>query len=163
METKPINNETVISLIRHIAQHYENNISTQFIRPMLLQLSLEKPVWDLIEAMTTRPDRYRTYWLDDLYRQIGAMAKLVAGARRDLSPTLRNRIGAAGAAGQEKTLRDMAAAAFPTNINVLADYVNTLFDTLVKIDEADTKDGRQPLHPQMMELIDVKRNLGFRS
>jgi hypothetical protein len=54
----------------------------------------------------------------------------------------------------------MAVATFPSNITVLADMVNQLFDVVVKIDKADMRNGRKPLCSQMPELADVKRNLG---
>jgi hypothetical protein len=160
MEIKAIRDPAVISLAERIAEHYQGNIASRFIRPVLMQVGLEKPVWDLIDSLSTKPERYQDFMMDELYREIGAMARFVSIVRRDLLPNLKSRIGTGGAAGQEKIIRDMAVATFPSNITVLADFVNQLFDVVVKIDKADIRNGRKPLCSQMPELADVKRNLG---
>jgi hypothetical protein len=161
MEIKAIRDSVVISLVERISTHYQNNISSRFIRPVLLQMGLEKPIWDLIDSFTSQSERYREFVVDELYRQIAAMARFVAVARRDLAPSIKSRVGSGGATGQETVLRDMAVATFPANINVLAENLNQLYDVVVKIDQADNRNGRKPIWPQISELADVKRNLGF--
>jgi hypothetical protein len=161
MEMKPIRDPAIISLVERIAEHYRINISSRFIRPVLLQMSLEKPTWDLIEAFTNSSDRYRECIMDELYRQIAALATFVAVARRDLAPNIKSRIGADGDTEQEKVFREMAAAAFSDNINVLADYLNRLLDMVMQIDQAGVLNGQKPMHTRMPELIDVKRHLGI--
>jgi hypothetical protein len=163
MELKTVRDPAVLSLAERIAEHYQANIASRFIRPVLMQVGLEKPVWDLIDELTVRPERYREFAMDELYREIAALARFVAVVRRDLVPNLRNRVGTGGTSGQEKVVKDLAVATFPSNITVLADYLNQLFDILVKMDQADVRNGRKPMYPQMPELIDVKRNLGFAS
>ncbi|MDR2516339.1 MAG: hypothetical protein LBC88_03030 [Spirochaetaceae bacterium] len=160
MDIKTIRDPGVISLVARIAEHYQTNIASRFIRPVLLQVGLDKPVWDRVEALTSKRGNYQEHLMEDLYHEIAAAAKFVAYVRRDLVPNIRNRVEASGGGAQEKIIRDMTVAAFPANINVFADYLNQLYARLVQLDEADTRNGRKPLYPRLQELIDLKRNLG---
>ncbi|MDR1617541.1 MAG: hypothetical protein LBS06_00665 [Treponema sp.] len=150
----------IIRLIERIGEHYRMNISNRYIRPALLQLPLEKQAWDLIEILTEKMEQYRYqgFHLDELYRQIVAAARFVALTRRELVPTLRNRLGSGGTAGPDKVLRDMAVNNFGSNLKVFADLVNELYIKLVELDKADAK-GHRPLYLQIPELADIGRML----
>jgi hypothetical protein len=150
----------IIRLIEQIGAHYKDNISNRFIRPALLQLPLEKQSWDLIEILTEKIEQYRYqgFHLDELYRQIAAAARFVALARKELVPTLRNRLGGGGTASSEKVLRDMAVNNFASNLQLFADLVNELFIKLVELDKKDSK-GHMPYYSQLAELRDIGRML----
>ena len=150
----------IIRLVERIGEHYRSNISNRFIRPALLQLPLEKQAWDLIEILTEKIEQYRYqgFHLDELYRQIVAASRFVSITRRELVPTLRNRLSAGGSSGPDKVLRDMAVNNFGSNLQVFADLVNELYVSLVELDKIDAK-GRRPLYMSIPELNDIGRML----
>ena len=149
----------VIRLIERIGEHYRTNISNRFIRPALLQIPLEKQAWDAIETLTEKIEQYRYqgFQLDELYRQIVAAARFVSITRRDLVPTLRNRLSGASS-GSDKVLRDMAVGNFASNLQVFADLVNELYINLVELDKTAAK-GRRPFYLSVPELQDIGRLL----
>ncbi|WP_043923491.1 hypothetical protein [Leadbettera azotonutricia] len=149
----------IIRLIERIGEHYRSNISNRFIRPALLQLSLEKQCWDLIEILTEKMEqfRYQGFLLDELYRQIAASARFVSITRRELVPTLRNRLSG-GSTGPDRVLRDMAVNNFGSNLQLFADLLNELYVNLVELDKQDAK-GHKPLYMQIPELQDIGRLL----
>jgi hypothetical protein len=153
-----IRDPQIVRLIERISEHYRSNISNRYIRPALLQLPLEKSSWDLIEILTEKLEqfRYQGFLLDDLYRQLGAAARFVSLARRDLTPSLRNRV--APQTGPEKVLRDMAVNNFASNLQIFADLVNELYLTLVELDKQNAK-GHMPLYVQIPELSELGRQL----
>ena len=149
----------IMRLIERIGEHYRLNISNRFIRPTLLQLPMEKQAWDLIETLTEKIEQYRYqgFHLDELYRQIIAAARFVAVTRRDLVPTLRNRLSG-GVAGPDRVLREMAVNNFGSNLQVFADLVNELYVCLVELDKSEAK-GKRPLYMSVPELNEVGRLL----
>jgi len=149
----------VIRLIERIGEHYRTNISNRFIRPALLQLPLEKQAWDLIEVLTEKIEQYRYqgFHLDELYRQIIACARFVSITRREMVPTLRNRL-TGGGSGPDRVLRDMAVNNFGSNLQLFADLVNELYVSLVELDKLEAK-GRRPLYMSIPELKDIGRML----
>jgi hypothetical protein len=146
----------VVRLIERISEHYRANISNRFLRPILLQLQLDKNTWDQIELLTEKLEmyRYQGYHLDELYRQIAACARFVVQARQ-IIPSLKTRLGA-NASGQERVLREMAANNFVSNLQVFADLLNELYVFLI---EADIKDAGKnlPVYSQMPEMLDIGR------
>ena len=150
-----VNDAQVIRLVERIGEHYRKNISSRFVRPALLTLSLEKQSWDLIEALTEKVDQYRYqgFHIDELYRQIAAAARFVALARRDLAPAIRNRVP--DESGPDRVFRDMAVSTFGSNLQVFADLVNELYNCLMEIDR-DTAKGRRPVYMSIPELNDIK-------
>jgi hypothetical protein len=161
MAVENIKDPVVLQMVEKLGEHYRANIDTRFIRTALLQLSLEKSQWDLIEVLT-RPNQllFQGCMLEDLYLRLGAAGKLASMARRDLVPNIRNRVSAVGSnSGSERVLRDMAVNAFGTNVEIFAQMIAQLFATLVKLDKADRGNGRRPLYPQIPELVDLIRNL----
>jgi hypothetical protein len=156
---KPIVDINIINLIERIGEHYRANIANPFLRPALLQLSLDKTTLDQIEILMEKIHqfKYQGLHLDELYRQISASALFVSAARRDLGPSIRNRL-TGSAAGADKVLRDMAINTFPSNVQVLGKMLNELFEKLVELDEADAR-GRKPLYQQMPELADISIKL----
>jgi len=149
----------VIRLIEQIGKHYQANISNRFIRPLLLQLQLDKNTWDQIELLTEKADifSYQGFHLDELYRQIAACARFVEVARSGLIPNIRSKL-AAVPSGSDKILREMAASNFVSNLQVFADLLNELYENLVNLDkQSATK--KPPVYNQMPELSNVGRIL----
>lgn len=149
----------IIRLVERIGEHYRANISNRFIRPALLQLPIEKSAWDLIEVLTEKIEmyRYQGFHLDELYRQIIAAARFVSVTRRDMVPSLRNRLSS-NRTGSDRVLQDMAVNNFGSNLQVFADLVNELYVNLVELDKANAK-GRRPLYMAIPELQDIGRML----
>ncbi|MDR2052247.1 MAG: hypothetical protein LBP80_02455 [Treponema sp.] len=145
----------ILQMIEKLGEHYRANIDTRFIRNALLQVSLEKNQWNLIEDLTSANQlHFQGFMLGTLYRQLAASAKLASLARRDLVPNIRNRVLVMGS-GPERILKDMAVNAFGTNIEIFEQMVNQIFAALVEMDKADRKNGRRPLYTQMPELADL--------
>jgi len=149
----------VIRLIEQLGNHYRTNISNRFLRPVLLQLQIDKGTWDQIELITEKMElfRYQGFHLDELYRQIAACARFVEVARNGMVPALRNKLSAAPPS-TDKILREMAASNFAANLQVFADILNDLYINLVDL---DTKDAGKnpPVHTQIPELFNVGRLL----
>jgi hypothetical protein len=150
----------VIRLIERISEHYRSNISNRYIRPALLQLPLEKQTWDLIEILTEKTEQYQYqgFHLDELYRQIAAAARFVSLTRRELVPSLRNRLSGGSNSGPDRVLRDMAVNNFGSNLQLFADLVNELYINLVELDKLDSK-GHRPQYLQIPELQEIGRML----
>ena len=148
----------VIRLVERIGEHYRKNISNTFIRPALHSISLEKQSWDLLEELTEKGDiyRYQGLHMDELYHQIVAAARFVSITRRDLAPSLRNRLS--GDPGPDRVLRDMAVNNFRSNLQVFSDLVNELYICLIELDK-DSAKGRRPVYSSIPELNEVSRLL----
>ena len=146
-------------MIEQISEHYRTNISNRFLRPILLQLQVDKNTWDLIEALTEKMElnRYQGFHLDELYRQIAACARFIECARNGMIPTLRMKLGAFPNSS-DKILREMAANNFISNLQVFADLLNELYVNLVTLDK-DASGKRQPVYTQIQELYNVGRLL----
>ena len=150
----------IMRLVERISEHYRANISNRFIRPALLQLSLDKATWDQIETLTEKFEqfRYQGFHLDELYRQIAASARFVYSTRNEIAPTLRYRLGNTGSSGSDKVLRDMAINNFSFNLQLFADLLYDLYIKLAEIDQAASK-GKRPLYKQIPELDDIGSQL----
>ena len=152
---EPVRDAHIIRLIERIGEHYRTNIANRFLRPALLQLSLDKMAWDQLERFTEKAEefKYQGVHLDELYRQIAVAAHFVSMVRRNLMPSLKNRLGPS-VGGAEKILREMAVNTFPANVRVFADLVNELYTSLIELDKQAAK-GRKPVFQQMPELADT--------
>ena len=149
-----IRDAQIVRLVERIGEHYKTNIANRFLRPAIFQLALEKSTWDLLETLTEKLEhfRYQGFYLEELYRQILAAARFVSLARRELVPTLRNRLS--GDVGPDRVLRDMAVNNFGSNLQVFADLVGELYQILLRMDNHKSK-GQRPIHETIPELIEV--------
>ncbi|MCL2243277.1 MAG: hypothetical protein FWC03_02270 [Treponema sp.] len=150
----------VIRLIEQIGVHYKTNISNRFLRPLMLQLQIDKPTWDRIEFLTEKLElfRYQGFHLDELYLSIAACARFVDLSRSNLIPNLKNKISTTSSAS-DKILRDMAANNFPHNLDVFADLLNSLLTAILDIDKYSAG-KKPPVFSQMPEMINVSSMLG---
>jgi hypothetical protein len=153
-----IQDPQIIRLIDRIGEHYRLNVANRFIRPALLQLSIDKQKWSLIDVLMEKADAYQGYELDELYRQLAAAADLVFQCRTNLIPGLSHRQNIGVISGPDKVLRDMAMSNLTSNLKVLADLLNELFVLLVDADKAQAK-GRKPLYAQMPEVANLGKLL----
>jgi len=149
----------VVRLVEQIGEHYRANISNRFLRPLLLQLQIDKNTWDLIEIITEKmePFHYQGFHFDELYRQIAACAHFVEAARSGIAPTLKNKLNN-GLNNSDKILRDMAASNFSSNLKVFSGLLNELYITLIDIDTA-TAGKNKPVYTQIPELASLSRLL----
>jgi len=90
-----------------------------------------------------------------LYRQIAACARLVEVARN--KSNIRSKMNSIPI-GDDKTLRDMAASNFSSNLQVFCDLLNELYVILVDIDKSEAGKN-QPVYSQIPELYNVDRLL----
>ena len=149
----------VIRLIERIGDHYRSNILNRFLRPVLLQLQVDKTTWDLIEILTEKMElyRYQGFHFDDLYRQIAACARFVETARS--SSIIKNKINSLPAShGHDKILRDMAVSNFASNLQVFAGLLCELYVNLVELDESSAGKNK-PIYTQIPELYSVENLL----
>jgi len=152
-----IKDAQVVRLIERIGEHYRTNISNRFLRPVLLQLQVDKSTWDQVEIITEKLElyRYQGFHLDELYRQIAACARLVEVARN--KSNVRNKLISIPV-GDDKTLRDMAVSNFSSNLQVFCDLLNELYVILVDIDKSEAGKN-QPVYSQIPELYNIDRLL----
>jgi hypothetical protein len=148
----------IVRLIEQIGEHYRTNISNRFLRPVLLQLQVDKSTWDLIEVLTEKMElfRYQGFHLDELYRQIAACARFVEVARN--KSNIRSKFSSVPM-GSDRILRDMAFSNFSSNLQVFADLLNELYLHLVDMDKKDAGDKHPPVYTQMGELYNIGRLL----
>lgn len=147
-------------MIKQLVEHYHSNISNRFIRPALLQLPFDEILWNHIESLTERYNQvgYQGYHIDDLYRQISALATFVYAVRREIAPSLRYRIGNTYTDKTDKLYRDMAINNFSSNLKVFAELIYELYNKLVDLDTAASK-GKRPLYRQYAELDGIEEKL----
>jgi len=155
-----ITDDSVVRLIKQLVDHYRTNISNRFIRPALLQLPFDEIIWGQIESLTERFDQlsYQGFNIEDLYRQIGALAKFVDAVRREIAPSLRYRLGNTYSDKTDKLLRDMAINNFPSNLQVFAGLLFELYNKLIELDTADAK-GKRPIYTKYPDLDDIEDKL----
>jgi hypothetical protein len=148
----------VIRLIEQIGEHYRANIANRFLRPVLLQLQIDKTTWDMIEVFTEKMEQYRYegFHLDELYRQIAACARFVELARN--KSNIKSKMNAIPAGESDKILRDMAVSNFSSNLEVFTDLLNKLYMILVEFDKKNSGE-KPPVYTQLSELYIVGRLL----
>jgi len=144
----------ITRLLEQIGEHYKINISNSFLRPVLLQIQVDKNTWDLIEFLTEKMDlyRYEGFHLDELYRQIAACARFIEVARN--KNTIKSKLSALPPA-HDKTLRDMAVSNFSSNLKVFSNLLNELYVSLVEMDKKDVGKGQKPVYTQIPELYNI--------
>jgi hypothetical protein len=151
----------IIRLIEQISEHYQTNISNRFLRPVLLQLQVDKSTWDLIEILTVKMEmyRYQGFNIDELYRQIAACARFIEVARN--KTTVKNKLNSLPP-GHDKTLMEMAVSNFASNLKVFSDLLSELYSGLIEMDKKDAGAKNKPIYTQMPELYNIDSLLAGR-
>jgi len=150
----------IMRLIERLGEHYRTNISNRFIRPALLQLSLDKTTWTHIETLTEKFEqfRYQGIHLDELYSHIAATARFIIATRREVAPSLRQRLSDGGVSGPDRVLKDMAVNAFNANLMLFAEMISELYERVKEIDIATAKNNpkdKRPVYQQEAEYAHI--------
>ena len=131
--------------LERLAEHYNGNVASPFVKAEFPLLTLSAQDWDEIELITVRQEmfKHQGYHLDELYLKLLALARLVKAARSQIGAGLKRRIAVrfAGRSASEKVMAEMSAANFLPNLKILADLVLDLYVYVKKVD-ALQNDGR---------------------
>lgn len=155
-----VHDSVISELIVKVAEHYNTNISTRFLRPLMSGIFSDNELAHRIAELTENTDGYLSQGthIDELYAQILAMARFVFLVRTDILPNLRNLTGSGGPNDANKVFREMAMNNFRANIQVLADYVHELYIRTVEYDK--DKSGRhRPVYQDIAGLSEIGRYL----
>jgi hypothetical protein len=88
-----------------------------------------------------------------LYRSIAALARFVSATRREIVPTLKQRL--ANEVTSDRILRDMAVNTFSANLNLLAELCCDLYARIKELDKAACQKNKRPIYEQMPEYFDL--------
>lgn len=140
-----IKDTAIIGQVEVMGSHYRTNIATTFIRPALLQLSIDKQTWDLMHVFTEKAEELWHFGisLDELYHIIQAAAKFVSVSRHDLSRLLKKRVSG-DYDDDEHVLRNIAANNIKSNIDIFAAHLKNLYSSVLEFDKSHAK-GRKPV------------------
>ncbi len=155
-----VQDPAIPELILKIADHYNTNISTRFLRPFLAGILSDNELARRISDLTEHSEAYTTQGvhLDEMYLQVLALARFIFLVRTDILPNLRNLSGQTSLNDMNKVFRDMAMNNFGANIQVLADYVNELYIKLVANDKSQNGKTR-PIYRDIPGLTEIGRYL----
>jgi len=157
-----IHDATITEAVEKVADHFNANIATRFLRPMLAGIlsdgDLSRRVSDLTEHSELLASQ--GVHIDELYSQILAMARFVYLVRIEVLPNLRNLSGGSGGRGTDTNhvYREMAMNNFGANLKILADYVNELYLKTVNFDKANAGSGK-PVYRSIPGLEEIGRYL----
>ena len=137
-----VKDEGILGMILKVADQYNLNISTRFLRPFLVGILAEEDLSRVISTMTEQTDSViaQGVHLDELYQQILGMSRFIYLVRVNVIPNIRNLAGSSGH-DTNKIYRDMALNNFGANVNVLADLVNELYQRSVEFDKIHSPKG----------------------
>ncbi len=81
----------VPEIIVKISDHFNNNIATRFLRPLLAGILADNDMARRISEITDHPEAYASQGIhiDELYLQIQALARFIYQVRTDILPNLR--------------------------------------------------------------------------
>jgi hypothetical protein len=155
-----IQDPAIPELIVRIADHYNANIATRFMRPLLAPILANNELSRRMGDITDHPETYSSQGvhIDDLYLQIQAMARFVYMVRTDILPNIRNLVGGFGSQDANKVYRDMAMSNFGANVTVLADLVHELYVKTVAYDKLHSG-GSKPVYKDIPGLEEIGRYL----
>ncbi len=155
-----IRDPAIPEIVLKIADHYNTNIATRFLRPFLAGILADSDLSRRISDITDHPEAYTSQGIhiDELYLQIQALARFVYLVRTDILPNIRHIAGSSGPGDSNKVFRDMAISNFASNMHVLADYVNELYVQTVQYDKEQSGNHR-PVYRSIPGLEEVGRYL----
>lgn len=150
----------VPEIIVKISDHFNNNIATRFLRPLLAGILADNDMARRISEITDHPEAYASQGIhiDELYLQIQALARFIYQVRTDILPNLRVLTGGGGSSDANKVYRDMAMSNFGSNVQLLADYVNELYLRTVDYDKRHSGNSR-PVYRNIPGLEEIGRYL----
>jgi len=140
-----IQNPELFQKLERLADHYNDNVASPYVKAEFPTLTLSTRDWDEIELITVRQElfKHQGYHLDELYLKLLALARLIRAARTQIGAGLKRRIAMrfASRTPSEKVMAEMSAANFLPNIKILADLVLDLYNYAKKLDAAQN-DGK---------------------
>lgn len=154
------------SLIDRIAEHFRTNLNNRYVRQAYTVMPLDQGSWTLIEAITEKSEHYSSqgYSYHELYERILALARFVYHARREVQPHLRsilsrkNGYSSISTSPNDRVLREISVNNFPSNLNILADLVDRLYQHVASVDQKEHK-NRPPVYRSIRELAELGRYL----
>lgn len=152
-----VKNEDVIRLIERSCYHYHLNIANRVLRPLILQLYLDKRTWNLVETYTEKLElyRHRGYPFEELYKQIAACARFVETVHNGIY-SIKNKVKMEGNTS-DKAYRVMTVNNLPNNLKTFANLLNDLYKLLIELEE---KAGHNPpVYMMLQEMESVSRAL----
>lgn len=161
-----VKDEDVFALIEALGGHFRANLFNRYLRQALLTITIDRATWSLIEQVTEKSEYYRLqgYHLDELYDRILALARFVYSARREIQPHLRSLLARQGSpagitmSGNDRVLREMSVNNFASNLNILADMIDKLYQKVAEIDRSQAR-GAMPAYARIRELQELGRYL----
>ena len=128
-------------------------MSNSFIRSALISLDLPYEIRSGIEGITDKLDfnKQQGYRFEELYNGIYGMALFIYRARVDVVPSLKNSRSLGSVSDSEKILASMAAENLRANLNILADRLNDLYLSVVRVD-IDSHKVKSPVYKRMPQL-----------
>ena len=128
-------------------------MSNAFIRSALISLDLPYEIRSGIEGITDKLDIFKQqgYRYEELYEGIYGMALFIYRARVEIVPSLKNRPALRNVSDSDKILASMAADNLRANLNILADCLNDLYLSVVRLDVESHK-VKSPVYKRMPEL-----------
>ncbi len=161
-----VKDEEVFGLIDEMGNHFQANLNNRYLRQAIMSMVVDRQSWNLIEQFTEKSSYYRLqgYHLDELYDRILAMARFVHFGRREIQPHLRSLLSRLGSpagismSGNDRVLREMSLNNFSSNLNILADMIDRLFQKVVAIDMQMHRHG-VPAYKRVKELSELGRYL----
>ena len=136
----------IIEMIVRLAEHFNMNVATRFIRPLLAPVFSDSSVSRRISDLTDNPSELSEHGvpLDELYLQINAMAVFIKDVRTSILPNM-NSISNSGLKSvndPQKIYRDMALSNFKSNIDLLSRYTSELFEAVEVFDKSRNPAGK---------------------
>jgi len=152
-----VKNEDVIRIIERSSYHYHLNIANRVLRPLILQLYLDKRTWGLVETYTEKLEtyRHRGYLFEDLYKQIAACARFVETVHNGIY-SMKNKVKAEGNT-PDKAYRVMTVNNLPDNLKTFANLLNDLYKLLIELEEK--AGNKPPIYMMLQEMESVSRTL----
>lgn len=155
-----VRDPAIPEIVLKIADHYNTNIATRFLRPLLAGILADSELSRRLSDLTDHPEAYASQGIhiDELYIQIQALARFVYLVRTEILPNIRQMAGSSGSSDANKVFRDMAISNFASNMRVLADYVNELYVQTVSYDK-EMSGNHRPVYRSILGLEEVGRYL----
>ncbi len=128
-------------------------MSNSFIRSALISLDLPYEIRSGIEGITDKLDynKQQGYRFEELYNGIYGMALFIYRARMEVVPGLKNSRSLGTVSDSEKILASMAAENLKANLNILADRLNELYLSVVRVD-VDSHKVKSPVYKRMPQM-----------
>lgn len=139
-----IHDQAISECVQKIADHYNANIATRFLRPLLAGILADNELSRQLSDLTEHTETITAQGthIDELYQQILAMARFVYLVKLDILPNIRNLSLTSASSDANKVFRDMAINNFGANMKVLADFVNELYVLTVEYDKSHSPKGK---------------------